>query len=578
MGFGTIAERAADWDGYAGVIPRSAATVAEVLRDYGYKTAAIGKWHNTPPTTTPMGPFDRWPTGHGFDYFYGFMGGETSQWEPRLDENTSPSSRRTTSVITCEDLADRAIDWLRQHQAFAPDKPFFLYWAPGAAHGPHHVFKAWADKYKGKFDDGWDRYRERVFARQKQMGWIPADAALTPRAESMQAWDDIPEAERPFQRRLMEVFAGYVEHVDVQAGKLVDELDQLGLRDDTIVLYIFGDNGIQRRGSAGDGQRALGAEQIPTTVAQQIAALDKLGGLDALGGPLTDNMYHAGWAWAGDTPFHHTKLIASHFGGTRNPMVVSWPKAIRPDRAPRSQFHHVNDIAPTLYELIGIEPPEVVGGYDQDPIDGVSMVYTFADAAAPTRKRVQYFENNGSRGIYVDGWYACTFGPLTPWSPGGQLLAMGPEPRTCGSSIDLSRDFTQARDLAAAEPERLARMKELFLEEATRNHALPIGGGLWTRLHPDDRVKTPVHELALRGFDDPHAGIHRARPRAGDEPRRGRGRIRRKRFRRPLCAGRQFRRPDPVRRRGATRLRVQHDARRAIHRRSRRRWRPASID
>ena len=262
-----------------------------------------------------------------------------------------------------------------------------MYWAPGAVHGPHHIFKEWADKYKGKFDDGWDAMRERIFKRQKDLGWIPANAKLTPRAPTMASWDNIPEAERPFQRRLMEVFAGFVEHTDAQVGKLIDELDREGIRDNTIILYIWGDNGASAEGQNGSISELLAQNQIPNTIQQQLEALKTLGGLDTLGTSKTDNMYHAAWAWAGNTPFKYTKLVASHFGGTRNPMVISWPKGIKHDQTPRPQFHHVNDIAPTLYEIIGIKPPQVVDGFKQDPIDGVSMVYTFADAQALGHKR-----------------------------------------------------------------------------------------------------------------------------------------------------------------------------------------------
>jgi len=497
---GTIAERALDWDGYSGVIPKTSATMAEVLHHYGYKTCAFGKWHNTPTQdVTPMGPFDRWPTGHGFDYFYGFIGGETSQWEPRLFENTTPiEPPRHERYHLSEDLSARAIEWLHKHRAYAPDKPFFMYWAPGAAHGPHHVFKEYADKYAGRFDDGWDAYRERVFARQKAQGWIPSDAQLTPRAESMPAWSDIPEAERPFQRRLMEVFAGFVEHVDVQAGKLLDELESFGLRDNTLVFYVFGDNGSSAEGQRGTVSELLAQNGIPSSLGEQLKTLEELGGLDVLGSPLVDNMYHAGWAWAGDTPFHHTKLIASHFGGTRNPLVISWPKRIAPDAVPRSQFHHVNDIAVTVYDLIGIRPPDVVDGQPQDPLDGVSMAYTFDDAAAASTKHVQYFENNGSRGIYLDGWYACTFGPLIPWAVTGDLgIADWNPDHDVWELYDLKTDFTQARNLASERPERLATMKRIFFEQAAANKALPIGAGLWTRLHPEDRIHSPYTEWHL---------------------------------------------------------------------------------
>ena len=493
IGNGTIAERAVDWDGYTGVIPKSSATIAEVLRHYGYSTAAIGKWHNTPANqTTAMGPFDRWPTGHGFDYFYGFLAGETSQWEPRLVENTNAiEPPHDPKYHLSEDLAQRGVDWLRRHRAFAPDKPFFLYWAPGAGHGPHQVPRAWAEKYKGKFDDGWDAYRERVFARQKQLGWIPTDTILTPRADSMPAWSSIPEAQRPFQLRLMETFAGFVEHVDVQAGRVIAELESQGIRDNTIVIYIFGDNGASAEGQNGTISELLAQNGIPNTVEQQLAALEKIGGLDALGGPKTDSMYHAGWAWAGNTPFRHTKLVASHFGGTRNPMVISWPKGIRPDRTPRAQFSHVNDIVPTLYEVIGITPPKVVDGFKQDPIDGTSLAYTFRDAKAPTRKKVQYFDNNGSRAIYQDGWVAATFGPLVPWLPGAPGLAQWDSAKDKWELYDITKDFSEAIDLADKDPKRLAQLRKTFDEQAIANQVYPLGAGIWLRLHPEDRIKTP---------------------------------------------------------------------------------------
>jgi len=490
---GTIAERAVDWDGYTGVIPKTSATLPEVLRNYGYKTAAFGKWHNTPANqTTAMGPFDRWPTGHGFDYFYGFLAGETSQYEPRLYENLNAiEPPHDEKYHLSEDMADKAIKWLRRHRAFSPDKPFLMYWAPGAAHGPHHVFKEWADKYKGKFDDGWDVYRDRVFARQKAMGWIPANAQLTPRAENMADWESIPDTEKPFQRRLMEVFAGFAEHGDAQAGKVIDELDRLGIRDNTIVIYIWGDNGASAEGQNGSISELLAQNQIPNTIQQQLQALDGLGGLNALGTSKTDNMYHAGWAWAGNTPFRYTKLIAGFFGGTRNPMVISWPKGIKPDKTPRPQFHHVNDIAPTLYDILKITPPEIVDGFPQDPIDGVSMAYSFKDAQAPGQKKVQYFDNNGSRGIYVDGWFASTFGPLTPWLTVSPGLDKWDSSKDVWELYHISEDFAQMNNLAAQEPERLEKMKQLFLAQAKENLVFPIGAALWTRLHPEDRIKTP---------------------------------------------------------------------------------------
>ena len=386
---GQIAEFANDWDGYAGIQPKSSAMVPEVLKNYGYSTAAFGKWHNTPANeTTAAGPFEYWPTGYGFEYFYGFLAGEASQWEPSLVRNTTlvePPKTPEEGYHLSEDLADDAVEWLRRHKAFQAEKPFFMYWATGAVHGPHHVAKEWADKYKGKFDAGWDEYRERVYKRAKEMGWIPQDAQLTPRDPTMASWESTPEDERPFQRRLMEVFAGFGEHADTQAGRLLDELERLGYSDNTLVFYIWGDNGSSAEGQNGTISELLAQNGIPTTIQQHIAAVESLGGLDVLGSPKADNMYHSGWAWAGSTPYKATKLVASHFGGTRNPMAVRWPAKIKADATPRQQFHHVNDIVPTIYEVLGITPPRVVNGFQQDRIDGVSLAYTFEDAKADGR-------------------------------------------------------------------------------------------------------------------------------------------------------------------------------------------------
>lgn len=500
VGSGTIAERAVDFDGYTGIIPKTAAMIPEILKDYGYSTAAFGKWHNTPANqTTTMGPFDYWPTSYGFEYFYGFLGGETSQWEPRLFENTRPiEPPKNDKYHLSSDLADKAVEWLQEHQAFAPDKPFFVYWAPGAGHGPHHIFKEWADNYKGKFDDGWDLYRERVYKRQKELGWIPADSILTPRADTMASWDSIPENERPFQRRLMEVFAGFVEHVDTQVGKIIDALDEMGVKDNTLIFYIWGDNGSSAEGQNGTISELLAQNQIPNTIAQQIEVLNEIGGLDVLGSPDVDNMYHAAWGWAGNTPFKYTKLIASFFGGTRNPLVISWPKSIKADSKVRRQFHHVIDVAPTIYEILGIPLPKVVNGYKQMSMDGVSMKYTFTEPDAPSTRTTQFFDNNGSRALYHEGWMASTFGPLIPWltvSPG--LKTWDPN-KDVWELYDIRTDYTQAIDLAAKDPARLEKMKEMFLEEAKKNDDFPIGGGIWTRLHPEDALSSPYKSWVFK--------------------------------------------------------------------------------
>jgi len=491
VGSGTIAERAVDWDGYSGVMPKTSASIAEILRHYGYKTSAFGKWHNTPADqTTAMGPFDYWPTGYGFDYFYGFLAGETSQWEPRLVENTTPIEPPHGSHLT-ELMVDRSIDWLKKHRAYSPDKPFFMYWAPGGVHGPHHVAQEWADKYRGKFDAGWDKLREEIFERQKKLGWIPPETQLTPRADSMAAWDSIPASERAFQTRLMEIYAGFVEHTDTQVGRLVSAMEEMGVRDNTLIFYVWGDNGSSAEGQNGSISELLAQNQVPNTIQQQIAALEELGGLKALGSPVTDNMYHAAWAWAGSTPFRHTKLVASHFGGTRNPLVVSWPKGIAADKVVRSQFHHVNDIAPTIYDVLGIRPPQEVNGFKQDPIDGVSMRETFKNADAPENKLTQYFENNGSRGIYHDGWYACTFGPLIPWVNAQQGLGEWDSAKDKWELYDLRSDFSQANDLSEKNPEKLAELQKLFLVQAEQNKVFPIGAGIWLRIHPEDMKRSP---------------------------------------------------------------------------------------
>ena len=504
---GQITELANDWDGYRGTIPKSSATVAEVLKGYGYSTAAWGKWHNTPAEdTTAAGPFDYWPTGYGFQYFYGFLAGEASQYEPMLVRNTAYVEHPETSgghkyYHLSEDLADDAIHWLKQHKALAPDKPFLMYWASGASHGPHQVPKEWADKYKGKFDDGWDKYRERVFKRAKQMGWIPQSAKLTPRPATLPSWDSIPADEKPFQRRLMEVFAGFTEHVDAQVGRIVDEIDRLGYGENTLIFYIWGDNGASAEGQNGTISELLAQNGIPSTTKQQIKALDALGGLDVLGTPKTDNMYHAGWAWAGSSPYLGTKLLASYFGGTRNPLAVRWPAKIKPGAKPRSQFLHVNDVVPTIYDIVGITPPRVVNGVPQDPFDGVSFVKTFNDADAKVAKPTQYFDIMGSRGIYHDGWMASAVGPRLPWVAG---LPKGIQEWTPDKDkwelYDLTKDWSQADDLAAKMPKKLADLKDLFLIELTKNKGLPVGGGMWVPiLHPELKLAPPYTSWTFPG-------------------------------------------------------------------------------
>jgi arylsulfatase A-like enzyme len=504
VGAGQIAELANDFDGYSGHIPKSSALTAEVLKQYGYSTGAWGKWHNTPAEeTTPAGPFHNWPTGLGFEYFYGFLAGEASQYEPNLIRNqttVAPPKTPEQGYHLSEDLADDAIDWLRKHKAFEPDRPFYMYWASGCLHGPHHIMKEWADKYAGKFDDGWDTYRERVFHRAKEKGWIPPEAELTERPVSLAAWEDIPDDEKPFQRRLMEVAAGFAEHVDVQVGRLVDEIEDLGYGDNTLIFYIWGDNGSSGEGQNGTISELLAQNQIPSTVPMHIAALQEMGGLDVLGSPKTDNQYHAGWAWAGSTPYKGMKLLASHLGGTRNPMAVRWPAGIRPDATPRPQFHHCNDLAPTILEVLGITPPSVVNGIHQDPIDGVSLAYTFNDPSTKGRLLTQYFEVMASRSIYHDGWMASAIGPRMPWVPGTPPgIAEWTPDKDVWELYHLDEDWSQARDLAEQMPEKVAQMREMFAIEAARNKVLPIGGGLLILFKPDLRISSPYTEWNFKG-------------------------------------------------------------------------------
>lgn len=502
VGNGQIAELANDWDGYTGRIPRTSATAAKVLGYYGYATSAFGKWHNTPANeTTAVGPYTDWPAGEGigFDYFYGFLAGESSQWEPAVVENTvrvDPSHGKEGYHFTV-DMTDKAVAWMKQVRALTPDRPFFMYWAPGAGHGPHHIFKEWADKYKGQFDDGWDSMRERVFARQKEIGWIPADTELTPRPDSLAGWQDIPDDEKPFQRRLMEVFAGYTEHADVQAGRLLTALDELGIRDNTLIFYVWGDNGSSAEGQNGSISELLAQNGIGTEIKDHIRAMNELGGMDVLGSPKADNMYHAGWAWAGSTPHRSTKLVAAHFGGTRTPLVVSWPGKIKPDKTPRPQFHHVNDIVPTIYDVLDIKPPKLVDGITQDPLDGVSMSYSFATATAPGQKQGQYFEVMGSRAYYQNDWIASVFGPRIPWKAGldPAILKWTPD-NDVWELHDLGSDYSQAKDVAAAHPQKVEDLKKAFNTDAEANKVYPIGGGLWSAVfHPEDAPSNPATEF-----------------------------------------------------------------------------------
>ena len=501
VGAGQIAEFASDWDGYAGVIPKSTATMPQVLSHYGYNTAAFGKWHNTPVTDiTRLGPFDRYPTGMGFDYFYGFMAGETSQYEPMLFENTNPvSAPHDPAYHLTEDMAAKAIQWMRTSRTLEPESPFFLYFTPGAVHGPFHIFKEWADKYDGKFDEGWEALRQLTFEQQKGMGWIPENSVLNPLHKGMQKWDDVPASQREFQTRLMEIYAGFLEHTDVQYGKIVDELEQQGVLDNTLILYIFSDNGPSAEGINGTISELLAQNAMPSTIEQQIEVLNKdYGGMDALGGPTLEPMYHHGWTYAGSAPFQGVKLLAAYMGGTRTPLVVSWPKKIKHNGKVRSQFHHVNDIAATIYDVLDITPPKVVNGVEQQPLDGKSMLYSFDKAEARGVKKTQYFELMGSRGVYHDGWFAGTFGPKPPWDVGISGVVNWEPEQEVWELYNLDEDYSQSKDLAKENPGKLAELKTIFDKEATANLVYPIGASYYTAFYsPSEMPSSPLTEWSF---------------------------------------------------------------------------------
>jgi arylsulfatase A-like enzyme len=464
---GAVMELATAFPGNTGLRPNGIAPMAEMLRLNGYSTAAFGKYHETAPWEVSVsGPFDRWPTHSGFDKFYGFIGGETNQWAPavfdgvtRVEVPHDPNYHFTT------DMTNKAIDWIQAQQSLTPDKPFFVYFATGATHAPHHAPKEYIDKYKGKFDQGWDKLREEIFEKQKAMGVIPKDAKLTPRPKEIPAWDDqTPEQKKLFARQ-MEVFAGFAEHTDVEVGRLVKAIEDIGEMDNTLFLYIVGDNGASAEGGLeGTYNEIMALNGIPGKAVQM------MGHIDDWGGPNTFPHFAVGWAWASDSPFQWTKQVASHFGGTRNGMVVHWPKGIKAKGEIRSQFTHVTDIAPTVLEAAGLPFPKSVNGTEQIPFSGTSFMFSFDNPSAPDRHTTQYFEMFGNRAIYSDGWVACTRHSV-PWVMDVALPALKDD---VWELYNVNEDFTEANDLAASNPQKLKEMKELFFREAVKNHVFPI--------------------------------------------------------------------------------------------------------
>jgi arylsulfatase len=484
VGMGGITEIASGSPGYCSVLPNSASPIARTLKLNGYATAQFGKCHEVPVwETSPAGPFDAWPTGGGgFEYFYGFIGGEAHQWYPSLYEGTTPVEVERTpeeGYHFMEDMTDKAIAWIGQQQALIPDKPFFVYFAPGACHAPHHVPKEWSDKYTGKFDAGWDKLREQTFARQKKLGVIPEECQLTARHEQIPAWEAMPEALKPVLRRQMEVYAGFLEYTDHNIGRLVDSLAKLNLLENTLVYYIIGDNGASAEGTL----NGTFNEMINFNGASAIETPEFLmARIDKLGGPESYNHYAVGWAHALNTPYQWTKQVASHWGGTRNGTIVHWPKGIRGKGELRSQFHHVIDVAPTLLEAAGLPEPTSVNGVAQMPIEGVSMLYSFNDAKAAERHETQYFEMFGNRGIYHKGWTAVTR-HKTPWLLVGEATPAFDD--DVWELYDTSKDWSQAKNLAKQMPEKLHELQRLWLIEATRYNVLPLDDRVAERMNPD---------------------------------------------------------------------------------------------
>jgi len=484
VAMGGITEIATGSPGYSSILPNNCSPLARTLKLNGYATAQFGKCHEVPVwQTSPAGPFDAWPTGGGgFEYFYGFIGGEAHQWYPSLYEGTSPVEVKKTpeeGYHLVEDMTEKAINWIGQEKALMPDKPFFVYFAPGATHAPHHVPKEWADKYKGKFDQGWDKLREETFARQKKLGVIPADCQLTPRHKEIPSWDDMPAVLKPVLIRQMEVYAGFMEYIDYNVGRLVDAIKQLGILDDTLIYYIIGDNGASAEGTLNGTYN----EMINFNGASALETPEFLmAHLDKLGGPESYNHYAVGWAHAMNTPYQWTKQVASHWGGTRNGTIVHWPSGIKGKGEIRSQFTHCIDVAPTILEVAGLPQPLFVNGIQQHPIEGVSMAYAFNDAKAGERHETQYFEMFGNRGIYHNGWTAVTR-HKTPW------LLIGEKTPAFDDDVwelyDTTKDWSQANDLSKQMPEKLHELQRLWLIEATRYNVLPLDDNLGARINSD---------------------------------------------------------------------------------------------
>jgi arylsulfatase A-like enzyme len=483
VGMGGITEMATAAPGNCSVRPKSCAPLAQTLKLNGYATSQFGKCHEVPCwETSPAGPYDAWPTGSGFEYFYGFICAETNQYYPSLYDGITPVELKKTpeeGYHLTEDLADKAIQWVRRQKSLVPDKPFFMYFAPGATHAPHHVPKEWSDKYRGKFDQGWDKLREETFARQKKLGVIPPDCELTKRHPVIPAWDDISPEMKPILARQMEIYAGFLEHTDHHVGRLIDALADLEILEDTLIFYIIGDNGASGEGTL----QGTFNEMIPLNGLAHLETPEFLKkNIDKFGGPQAYNHYAVGWAHAMDTPYQWTKQVASHWGGTRNGTIVHWPKGIKAKGEVRSQFGHVIDVAPTVLEAAGLPEPTFVNGIQQKPYEGFSLLFSFDDAKAPERHETQYFEIVGNRGIYHKGWTAVTQHRI-PWEVGAiKTRAFDDD---VWELYDTNTDWAQSRDLSKKMPEKLRELQRLWLIEAAKYNVIPIDDRLAERFNPD---------------------------------------------------------------------------------------------
>ena len=483
VGTGVIIEMGTGFPGYTGMIPRTTALISQILRDNGYATGMFGKWHNTPePEITPAGPFDRWPTGFGFDYFYGFNQGETHQYYPVIYRNTTwvPQPRTPEQGYNfTADMTDEAIAWTRTVRAADRDKPWFAYFSTSGVHAPHHPPQAYREKYRGKFDHGWDKQRELTHAKQLEMGVIPKGTVLTPRPPSIPAWADRSADEKKVYSRLMENYAAYMDYTDAEVGRMIDSLAASGELDNTLVMYVVGDNGASAEG----GLEGTFSE-VASILGVQLGLQSSLQRLNDIGGPTSEPHVPVGWAWAMNAPFQWTKQVASHFGGTRNPMVVHWPRGIKSRGERRTQFHHVIDVVPTILEACRIPEPTVVNGIPQKPIEGVSMRYSFDDAAAKGRRATQYFELATNRAIYHDGWVACSQYGL-PWETAGHDDGFLKAP---WQLYNIDADFSQGVDLAAKQPDRLKELQGKFVEEAKKYGVFPLDPRFSERMDPKLRV------------------------------------------------------------------------------------------